>query len=103
MDLRMYYKKIREKRATIADQFPVIVSNETADGGKGGIMTEVSPELAAKMLVDGTAHLASPKETGEFRQKQADGKKAADDAMAASKVQLTVVPKHVLDQLQRKG
>jgi hypothetical protein len=55
------------------------------------------------MTVDGTARLATPKEAGEFRQMQADAKQAANDALAASKVQLTVVPKQVLDQLQRKA
>ena len=35
MDLRMYYQKIREKRASIADPFPVMVSNETAGRGQG--------------------------------------------------------------------
>jgi hypothetical protein len=99
----MYYQKIREQRATITEAFPVIVSHETAGGGKAGTMTEVTPDLAAKMIVDGTAQLATPKATGEFRQTQADAKQAADDEVAASKVQLTVVPREVLEQLQKKG
>jgi hypothetical protein len=103
MDMRVYYQKIREQRASIADPFPVIVSHETADGGKAGIMTEVMPELAAKMTVDGTARLATAAEAMEFRRMAADAKKAADDAIAASKVQLTVVPREVLEQLQRKA
>jgi len=103
MDMRVYYQKIRAKRASITDPYPVVVSHETADGGKEGTMTEVTPELAAKMIVDGTAQLATPGEAGKFRKRHADAKQAADDALAASRVQLTVVPKEVLDQLQRKA
>lgn len=103
MDLRIYYQKIREKRTTINEPFPVVVSCDTADGGKSGVLTEVTPELAAKMIVDGTARLATQEEAGKFRQRQTDAKREADDAMAASKVQLTVVPRQVLDQLQRKA
>lgn len=103
MDLRIYYQKIREKRASIAEPFPVMVSCDTPDGGKAGVMTEVTPELAAKMTIDGTARLASSDEEQKFRQRQAAAKKEIDDAITASKVQLTVVPKQVLDQLQRKA
>ena len=39
--------------ATIADEFPVVVSKETADGGKDGTMTEVPRRMAAKLVVDG--------------------------------------------------
>ena len=102
MDLRIYYQKIREKRAGIAEPFPVVVSCDTPDGGKAGVMTEVTPDLAAKMAIDGTAKLVSPEEAQKFRQRQAAAKKLVDDAITASKVQLTVVPKQVLDQLQRK-
>src|SRR5690242_15334289 len=62
MDLKIYYQKVREKRASIAEAFPVVVSQETGDGGKDGVLTEVTPDLAAKMIVDGTAHLASAEE-----------------------------------------
>ena len=36
MDLRLYYQKIRDMKATIPDEFPVVVSHETDDGGKEG-------------------------------------------------------------------
>jgi hypothetical protein len=62
MDLQLYYQKIREFAATIEEEFPVLVSRETADGGKNGTLTEVTAKLAAKMVVDGTARLAKPKE-----------------------------------------
>src|ERR1035441_7124302 len=53
MDLQVYYQKIRETEAKMADEFPLVVSMETADGGKSGTTTEVPRRLAAKMLVEG--------------------------------------------------
>ena len=55
MDLRIYYQKIREIESKIETEFPVVKSRETADGGKGGTLTEVSRNTAAKLIVDGVA------------------------------------------------
>jgi hypothetical protein len=103
MDLRIYYQKVREKRAGITDEFPIVVSEETQDGGRQGTLTEVSRELAAKMLVDGTARLATTDEATQFRERQTKLRKAAEEERAASKVQLTVIPKEYLDQVRKRG
>ena len=52
VDLRQYFKKIRDIESGLADLFPVVVSLETPDGGKAGIKTEVPSQVAAKMIVD---------------------------------------------------
>ncbi len=70
MDLRIYYQKVREIESKIAEAFAVIVSLETPDGGKAGMLTEVSPGLAARMIVAGTAKLATAEEAQIFRQQQ---------------------------------
>ena len=103
MDLKIYYQKIRDAHRGIKDEFPIVISNETPDGGKPGQLTEVTRELAAKLLVDGTAKLASAEAAMEFRQRQADMRKAAQDELAASKVQLTVIPREFLEQVRKKG
>jgi len=103
MDLKIYYQKIRNQRNTIRDEFPIVVSNETPDGGKSGVLTEVPRDLAAKLLVDGTARLANDVETAEFRQAQADMRKAVEDERAASRVQVTLVPRELLESLRKKG
>jgi len=59
MDLRVYYQKIRDIESKIPGQYAVVVSLPTPDGGKAGTITEVSRRVAAKMVVDGTAKLAS--------------------------------------------
>jgi ribosomal protein L9 len=100
MDLRLYYQKIRDKQSEITEAFPIVVSNETADGGKAGALTEVTPGIAAKMLVDGVARLATAPEAKAFREEQVEAKQAADQAAAAAKVQFTVVSTTELNKLK---
>ena len=66
MDLRMYYQKVRELERSFKTTFPVVVSQETPDGGTAGVKTEVPIHVAARMIVDGQAVLASEKEAQEF-------------------------------------
>ena len=99
MDLRLYYQKIRDMESKITEAFPVVVSNETADGGKPGALTEVTPGIAARMVVEGSAHLATAAEAKAFRAVQAEAKRVADQA-AAAKVQFTVVSTSELYKLK---
>jgi hypothetical protein len=99
MDLRLYYQRIRDKESEITEAFPIVVSNETADGGKPGVLTEVTPGIAAKMVVDGVARLATAQEAKTFRAAQVEAKRVADQA-AAGKVQFTVVSTTELNNLK---
>ena len=100
MDLRLYYQKIRDIEATIADEFPVVVSRETGDGGKSGTLTEVPRRVAAKMIVEGQARLAAPEQKQTFRESQAEAKRLFDQVDAASKIQVTVVSAAELDKFK---
>lgn len=71
MDLRAYFQKVRKTEAEIPEESAVIVSLETGDGGTAGRLTEVTRSVAARMVVDGRARLATECETREFRQAQA--------------------------------
>ena len=100
MDLKLYYQKIRDMESKITEAFPVVVSNETADGGKPGGLTEVTPGIAARMLVEGAARLATAQEAKTFRAAQVEAKRVADQAAAAGKVQFTVVSTTELNKLK---
>jgi hypothetical protein len=100
MDLRLYYQKIRDMESKIAEAFPVVVSNETADGGKPGVLTEVTPGIAAKMVVEGSARLATAAEAMAFRAVQTEAKRMADQEAAAAKVQFTVLSTTELNKLK---
>jgi len=99
MDLKIYYQKIRETEAKVTEAFPVVVSQETQDGGKAGVSMEVPRSLAAKLFVEGTARPATAEEAKAFREKQAKAKQEADAAAASSKLNLTVVPTATLEKL----
>ncbi|HEY3455868.1 MAG TPA: hypothetical protein VGK64_14780 [Bryobacteraceae bacterium] len=91
MDLRQYFKKIRDVESGLADLFPVVVSLETPDGGKAGVASEVSREQAAKLIVEGCARLASEAEKQAYYAKHASEKKAVERAEMARRLQVTIV------------
>ncbi|MCS6954156.1 MAG: hypothetical protein RMK57_16210 [Bryobacterales bacterium] len=67
MDLRVYYQKLRELEATLPSDYVVVVSKETPDGGCAGTLTEVSRRLAAQLILDGAAELATEEQTRQWR------------------------------------
>jgi hypothetical protein len=91
VDLRQYFKKLRDTESGLADSFPLVVSLETSDGGKAGITSEVTREQAAKLIVENCARLANEAEKKAYFDKQASDKKAADRAEMARRVQVTIV------------
>lgn len=100
MDLKHYYQKIRNLEATMTGTSVIVKSLETPDGGRAGTFTEVPPRVAARMVVDGVACQASDEEAQQMRECQAEAQRAAEQAVAASRVQLTVLPTSELDRLR---
>ena len=91
MDLKAYYQKLHKTEQEIADEHVVVVSHETADGGKAGQKTEVSRAVAAKMIVEGRARLGTREETAQYFKTVADARRAAEQATLSGKVQLNVI------------
>jgi hypothetical protein len=85
MDLRAYYLTIRRIEAELKEDSVVIVSLETSDVGKAGTRTEVPRPLAARLIVDGKAALASPEDAAEFRAMVEEKWKAAHGFRAPQK------------------
>jgi hypothetical protein len=100
MDLQLYYQKIRETETKIPDEFALVVSLETPDGGKSGRKTEVPRRLAAKLLVEGQVRLATKDELKAHRDQLAEAVRLAERAAAAAKLQLTVLSTNELDRLR---
>ncbi|HSH14405.1 MAG TPA: hypothetical protein VLD18_00125, partial [Verrucomicrobiae bacterium] len=67
MDLKGYYRKIREAEARLGEEFPILRSLATEEGGKAGRLVEVTRAVAARMIVDGIAEVAGTDEATEFR------------------------------------
>lgn len=68
MDLREYYRKIREIEAEIGEANVVVVSRKTSEGGVRGVKSEVPRNVAAKLIADGRAVLACAEEAARYRE-----------------------------------
>lgn len=62
-----YYARIRDVLRELPEENAVVVSMETADGGRAGVMSEVRREVAAQYVAEGKSRLATAEETAEFR------------------------------------
>lgn len=91
MDLKQYFRKMREIESTLSEPFVLIVSLDTPDGGKAGMVTEVSRLSAAKMIIEGRAVLANESERETYRAQQAAARKAAEKAEMAKRVQVAIL------------
>jgi hypothetical protein len=92
MNLKVYFQKVREIEMNLLEPSVVMVSHESPDGGKAGVRTEVPREIAAKMIVEGRARVASAEEASEFHHVKSEAKRLADQEAAANRMQVTVVP-----------
>jgi hypothetical protein len=92
MDLRSYYKKVREADSALKGNEVVLVSLATSEGGKEGVRTEAPRGIAAKLIAEGRARVATEAEASEFR----EGLKAAlakyEQDEAARRVQIVMMP-----------
>ncbi len=103
MDLRAYYQELRDVEASITEEFVVVVSKPTPDGGKAGIRTEVTPGVAARLVVEGRARLASAEESETYLAEVRDTKQRYDDAVASSRVKVTLIYDSELRALRDKN
>ena len=91
MDVKQYYRRLREIENAITENYPVVVSLETADGGRAGVLSEVPRGIAAKMILEGRAALPSEVEKKQYIEQQAAAKVSAERNELAKKIQLTLV------------
>jgi hypothetical protein len=91
MNLKVYFQKVRDAEAEITETFPIVVSKDTEDGGKAGRYAEVTRQVAAKMIAENRARLATPDEAKTYRDSQAEARRQAEETADAAKVQFTVV------------
>ena len=91
MDVRQYYRKISEAERSLEGQYFLMVSLETSDGGKAGFVSEVSRDVAAKLIVEGRAVVATQEEQDLYRERQAAARKKAEGADLARRVQVAII------------
>jgi hypothetical protein len=92
MDLKLYYQRIRETEAALSQPDVVVVSQETPDGGKAGVLTEVPRRMAAKLVVEGKARPAGPEEAKQYYADAEQRVKWARERAAAGRIRVAVIP-----------
>ena len=91
MNMRQFYQKIKEVEGSILTAELVIVSNDTPDGGKAGVKSEVKRSVASRMIAEGHARIATEEETQTFRRETEEGFQRGQEAIHSAKVQLAVL------------
>jgi len=94
MDLRSYYKKVRDADAGLTGDHFVMVSLETSEGGKPGVRTEVPRAIASKLIAEVRARVATEDEAREFHEANREARVAREQDEAAKRVQVMVIPAH---------
>jgi len=103
MDLRSYYKKVRDAEATLTGEYVVMVSLETSEGGRAGVRTEVPRAVAAKLIAEVRARVATEEEAVEFHEANREAREAHEEAEAAKRLQVMVIPSRDIRKLREQS
>lgn len=98
MDLRVFFQKVKEMEHAIPGDPAIVVSHETPDGGREGSVTEVSRALAAQLIVDGRARLATEQESAGYKTAQESIRQKAEERALAGRVMFNLVPQSLVPQ-----
>jgi hypothetical protein len=91
VDLKAYFKKVAEIAETLVEGDQLVVSQETSDGGKAGVMTEVTKAIASRLIAEGKARLATEVEKSQWLAELEEKRKHFEQAVLAKTVHLQVV------------
>ncbi|MBI3281336.1 MAG: hypothetical protein HYZ57_15985 [Acidobacteria bacterium] len=103
MELKQFYQKVRQVEAAIAGPDALVVSLETPDGGRAGVFTEAPRLVAALLVVEGRARLATPGEVDEHCERLARARAEAEQRAAAQRVQFAWVTENEFRKLHKNG
>ena len=103
MDLRSYYKRVREADATLTGEHVVMVSLETSEGGKAGVRTETPRAIAAKLIAEERARMATEEEAREFHEANRCAREAHEEAEAAKRIQVMVIPAREFEKQRERS
>jgi hypothetical protein len=91
MDLRQYFKKIKDTELSIEEPYPLIVSLDTTDGGKAGTVVEVSRQEAAKAIVELRALWANGEQKEAYLKQEGERKKSAEKTELSRRLQIAII------------
>jgi ribosomal protein L9 len=100
LDIRVYFQKLQALEQSIGTPWVLVVSEETTNGGKAGILTEVKRSVGARLILTGKARLATESEIEEYRAEQTRERTAAEQASMAGRVQIAILSDQELRALK---
>ena len=92
MDVRSYYRKVKDTEERLKSDDVVLMSLETPEGGKEGVRTEAPRNVAARLIAEGRARVATEAEATEFREGLRAARQKYEREEAARRVQIVVMP-----------
>lgn len=99
MDLQLHYSKMRQEEQKMTDEFPVIVSNESSDGGRANVFVEVTRRIAARFITLGLARLATGEEKKIFDDAKIEARLMAIEALERANVTTTLLAQRSIERL----
>lgn len=91
MDVKGYYRRLREKEAELPEGDQVVVSEATTDGGQAGVVSVVPKQIACRLLVEGRARLASAEEKLRFETEEKAAREAWQKVQEAQRIHVQVM------------
>lgn len=101
MDLRAYYREVVKQEEAIPGPFALIVSCKTSVGGQEGVISEVARGVAAKMIVEKTARLATAEEEATWHEERQEAERRKQLAAHQERVRLAMLAEEELAMLKR--
>ena len=102
MDVRVYFEKIRQVQATIEPPYVLVNSLETPDGGIPGTVSEVTRHMAAKLIVEHRARLATNQEIVSFQENAEQIRRSTEEQIASSRVQVSLISESDLREIRAR-
>ena len=90
MEVKTYYRKLREVEARLPDEV-ILISKETPEGGRAGRFTEAPRTVAARLIVEGVAEQASEADAESFREQLRQNHSDETRRRAAASIQVNVI------------
>lgn len=91
MNLQKYFEQLRTKEAEIGGKDVFITSLATPDGGKEGVITQVSKRAGSQLIVEGKARLSTEAEVEAHLKAQGELRAQIESQAFAHRIQVQVV------------
>ena len=90
MEVKTFYRKLREIEATLPDEV-ILISKETPEGGRAGRFTEAPRAVAARLIVEGVAERASDADAEQYGEQVRQAHSDETRRRAAASIQVNVI------------